>query len=133
MIAKLENYLHYHLGAKCMVKVLNWDNTIQAYGQMLEANKKLVISTEILSEFKKGNIKVTPILRRIDSMSDKERFELDVYEHGILKKINKDDVILKRALVNAWYLENSFDIFGFINSGQAIDTEEWDTHLEHYK
>lgn len=125
MILNLQNYIHFHLGAKCTVKVVNWGNTPKDYGLTLEASKKLVINIELISELQKANIKIRPMLRRIDSMTEKERFDLDVYEHGILKRI-KNNPIQKRALVNAWYLENNFDVFGMIDGGVADELEDID-------
>jgi hypothetical protein len=67
---------------------------------------------------------IKPILRRLETMTEKEKVEIDdAYEDFKKKdKYSKNAVIKWAALHTSILLSKHFDIFGLIDAGLAIDS-----------
>jgi hypothetical protein len=77
-------------------------------------------------EFRTGDIPTKPILRKLESMTETERREVDVIRSNNLNVIQIPEPVHGRyeesiPLVFAYFLSKHFDLFGLIESNQAID------------
>lgn len=119
---KLKPYLHYLIGCNCKVtKQYIYDNAGKI--ELPVKNLTLVLDNELFYKTSQGLIEFKPVLRPISDMTDKEKFDLEVYQHSCFKKLRAGAHYNthKTALVTKWYLDNHFDIFDLIGQGLADD------------
>lgn len=120
---KLKEYLPFLLGNKVRIEK-EW--IYEAGGFMEKPVKEPVVTfnADLLCKAEADLIIFKPLLKPLSSMTERNRFELDVHMHRAAKNTPTGAlaVVYERAIVTKWYLENSFDIFDLIGKDLAIDT-----------
>ena len=112
-----------------ILKIVNEDSAI-AYGTLVGMTRlqkhpfiiyeDLVCIEGVLTPFRLEDVK--PYLRSIDSMTDKERHELNNACDGIDYALSPD--ILKLYAYSDWLNAHHFDYRGLIGKGLAIEAPE---------
>lgn len=115
MEKKIEDYLHLYLG--CEIKIGDQIEILDAVGQSGEFES---LYKGHLRNFYHISVGVKPILRPLSDMTEEEKFEIQQisgwvdYNHYINQGFCKPEVF-------KYLLSKSFDLFGLIESGLAID------------
>lgn len=107
-MTQLKDVLHLYLG--CEVKNL--------------ANETFILTPSLIEAILGLNLSFKPILRPLSDMSDNERDKY-VHLHSYPKKNSEQSFSNQLTVVDAectaYLLSKHFDLFGLIESGQAID------------
>ena len=129
---KLEEVIHHYLGCECLID--GWEHGRNEIGVLNRIDKgegiTVIIEDPILNKKGIGQrfsyelsneelIHVKPILKNPSRITKTEMFdvtdtkEVAFHLHG--------DLIKSEAMATKWLLDNHFDLFGLIESGQAIE------------
>lgn len=116
-IKELSEVLHLYLQQKCLVK------TVSEAAQQYLAKEGAIVNIDpiTLQCVYEKHLTVSPILRRLSSMTEEERNE-------VAKLVPSDENPLwvkSIAVVTLWYLKNGFWIFGddAFEKGLIIDAD----------
>lgn len=110
-----------------MIGDMSWKREKYTYGLMpdvdLDYGKPIRsrIDAHVLSVF---SHKTTPILRKLDAMTEEEEIEMNATQEDV--KLDGYPEILLRADTGetfAWLCKHGFDLFGLIDAGLAIDSD----------
>lgn len=87
-----------------------------------EENGEWILTAQRLENFLRNQLKFKPILRRLDSMTEEECYELEMLGHElVLNSVGSNEFYAERT---HYLLSKHFDLFGLIESGEAIDANQ---------
>lgn len=109
MKTELKDVIHLYLGCDC--KMLDDENTYKLLPEMLPCENFPL------------RRKPKPILRRISDITSEQMHEVGMEQseiNNIITNKRNPSLYVGEFL---WFLKNGFDLFGLIDSGQAIDAK----------
>ena len=147
MKTKLKDVIHFYMGCEIQTSF----RTVSMIGQPMNKAIGILVDVDLLIpdkigvqfEFNKATLDTTtlpinsckPILRSLSDITDAECIELSIVQYESKSKSDANNLSLGIGIVNEiikdtwggshktfmYFIKNNFDIFGLIESGQAID------------
>lgn len=138
MKTQFKEVAHLYLGCKCAYADANmklWDIPLgQRTGFTHPNGGKPCVREMSLQVLSQDYSLITPILRPLSDMTNEEKDELGFKAFGVLRDslgaptLPQRFVSIKWAARNtAYLLSKHFDLFGLIESGQAIDATKFNS------
>jgi hypothetical protein len=128
MEKKIEDYLHLYLPYDIKVMFYDGERGKTVISEIASLSKEEIIlndpEDDYVFDLKKDSWALQLILRPLPDITDKEFAEmLEIANQNNYKLLERDEIVLRQTApeIMRYLLSKSFDLFGFIDAGLAID------------